>query len=189
MNKYAYSLILSLAVLNMPIVNGSDYLSSSDDEVEASQAQRGCGKKRLTEEQIEALKEAGAAKREERRLAREIMASHPQKQKVVAQRDDLVGELLKVQKEEVQIQAPILENQHTSKSNSNSNSNSNSDEDVEASATLVDKLLQKPQAKKKKQKYDASTMKKIRADKAAIKRKSLTINKARDKKFASAQYE
>ncbi len=185
MNKYAYSLILSLAVLNMPIVNGSDYLSSSDDEVEASQAQRGCGKKRLTEEQIEALKEAGAAKREERRLAREIMASHPQKQKVVAQRDDLVGELLKVQKEEVQIQAPILENQHTSKSNSNSNS----DEDVEASATLVDKLLQKPQAKKKKQKYDASTMKKIRADKAAIKRKSLTINKARDKKFASAQYE
>lgn len=183
MNKYAYSLILSLAVLNMPIVNGSDYLSSSDDEVEASQAQRGCGKKRLTEEQIEALKEAGAAKREERRLAREIMASHPQKQKVVAQRDDLVGELLKVQKEEVQIQAPILENQHTSKSNSNS------DEDVEASATLVDKLLQKPQAKKKKQKYDASTMKKIRADKAAIKRKSLTINKARDKKFASAQYE
>ncbi|MCX7342713.1 MAG: hypothetical protein NT128_00995 [Proteobacteria bacterium] len=184
MNKYAYSLILSLAALNMPIVNGSDYLSS-DDEIEAPRVERAAvvahGKKRLTEEQIEALKEAGAAKREERRLAREIMASHPKKQKVVAQRDDLVGELLKVQKEEVQIQAPILENQHTSKSNS--------DEDVEASATLVDKLLQKPQAKKKKQKYDASTMKKIRADKAAIKRKSLTINKARDKKFASAQYE
>lgn len=171
MNKYAYSLILSLAVLNMPIVNGSDYLSSSDDEIAASRAQRGGGKKRLTEEQIEALKNSGDAikVREERRLTRE------------ANKAKLVGSLYAEDDDQVDsdLSTTVTQTQACELSEAS----------AAVDASLVDKLLSKPKELKKTPKYDAKTLAKLKGRRESEKARYLERRKARNdkSKFAEAE--
>ncbi len=169
MNKYAYSLILFLAALNMPIVTGSDDLSGSDSEQSEVEAARTRGKKILTHDQIEAYKAAGAGKREERRLARE------------ANKAKLVGSLYAEDDDQVDnnVSTTVTQTQAYELSEASDAYHAN----------LVDNLLSKPKRVEKKPKYDAKTQAKFTERKKSEQARYLERRKARtDKsKFAEAE--
>ncbi len=70
MNKYVYSLILSLAALNMPIVNCSDDLFGSSEEPEEYAAPSHVRKKALSPKEKQDLFDAGAKIRAVRAAAK-----------------------------------------------------------------------------------------------------------------------